>query len=470
MFQVMNLSNGEFLKNLDGSIRVFESGAVANACATQESISTGEKWQVRKLVEPQAAAVDWRERERERFRSGFYVTPQWMIDAGVDCPPDDFVHVSHKNPAMLAYTKSDIAGIEDRQSIIKPETYVETRCGKGSSFALICGDWHRARYAPNPVKFAVTADEIEIVYLACRNKERLGSCMTYPAEHYESSDHPVRVYGDSDLQLAYILDDENEVKARALVWPEKKLYGRLYGHFDLLASMLQRLGYSSGDFHGAKIRRIVCDNTGRLVLPYLDGVQTVSVASDELLTIDRRGDIMATNTDGLESGAWCEWCEDSTNGETTTVYTSRHGSSSWCEHCRDNNAFYCDGIHEYVHNEHAVAVDGESRASWWAEANAYYCERSGDWTESSVETVFVKNWHGELVTQDWCAEMIENHAFICRVDGQLYCESLGVLDDWVESGELRCVHVAPDDVPDGFDGAVKYHGTNNLEFNFQAVA
>ena len=50
MFNVLNLSTGEFLKNDDGSILTFESGESAATIASGYSESMGQKFQVRRAI------------------------------------------------------------------------------------------------------------------------------------------------------------------------------------------------------------------------------------------------------------------------------------------------------------------------------------------------------------------------------------------------------------------------------------
>src|SRR5690606_7560176 len=111
---------------------------------------------------------------------------------------------------------------------------------------------------------AATPDDIENVYLKGPN-----SCMSHDLSEFSSPEHPTRVYGDSDLQVAYIVNSSGNISARVLVWPEKKLYGRIYGDEDRMSDMLEEAGYERGDLDGARIRRIPIRDR-QYVMPYLD--------------------------------------------------------------------------------------------------------------------------------------------------------------------------------------------------------
>lgn len=125
-------------------------------------------------------------------------------------------------------------------------------------------------------------EEIVRIYERC-GREECGaeSCMGYRAEHWRSTNggiHPASVYGlPGDLSLAYV-EYRGRVRARALCWQEKKIYGRVYGDHARLTSLLHNLGYRRAQLTGARIRIIVANKSleedgesTRLVMPYIDG-------------------------------------------------------------------------------------------------------------------------------------------------------------------------------------------------------
>jgi hypothetical protein len=98
------------------------------------------------------------------------------------------------------------------------------------------------------------------------------SCMTYSKERYSSDVHPTSVYGgDGGIHLAYIIDKfkKNKCIARTLIYPDKKVWNRLYGQEAILKSKLEGLGYTRGVFHGATISLIKHERL-YFVAPYLD--------------------------------------------------------------------------------------------------------------------------------------------------------------------------------------------------------
>jgi hypothetical protein len=475
MFNVLNLSSGEFVKNLDGSVRVFTTGEHASAVAASYTATSGDKHRVRRMIAAQEAATEsWQARERARFDSGFYVRPDWIAALGVAVKEEHFVHVSHKNSAMIAYTKDAVMGAADRQSVIKVETYVREICGEGEHFSKRVAAIHASTYAPSPVKFAVTEDEITHVYVNGPD-----SCMGGKAPNHSAHDrktaayfclliHPAAVYAGGGLQLAY-LEHDGVITARALVWPEHMVYSRLYGDYDGLAKGLQALGYKSGSLEGARLR-LVRNRDYRIILPYLDGCNRVSIVDSNWLVLSDDGDILGDCTDGLaRAGFCCEGCDDEgESDDSRTVYVSRRETQNWCESCCDSRAFYCPQFNEYVSNDCGVNCDGDFVADWWAENNANFCEWSEEWTMNPTRTIHRDLFNGQWMTEEWGQTAYLDRAFKCRVSGDWFHNQFRVNDSW--SDLPRCVHVAPDDVPDDFDGVVEYRCLETLNLNLEGVA
>src|SRR5215218_3499799 len=206
---------------------------------------------------------DWEEREARRLRDGTYEKLPWDLDP----IPQHYAHFSVDDGAKVAFTPSPEKGMVDIQVRMKPGRYLTKFYPQ-----LTADDVRRLAIALDKqldVKFAVTAEDIVRVY-----NNGPSSCMSHPAAHFRCGPdtHPCEVYGDSDLQLAYLstkpLDDPDfRASARALVWPANKTWVRIYGDEGRLGPALEALGYMETDsFKGALIR-VVRDKRGRIVLP-----------------------------------------------------------------------------------------------------------------------------------------------------------------------------------------------------------
>ena len=486
MFNLVCVETSQPVTDENGTAIVYQTGADCAVAMYEMQAKTGKRYKPARVIDH-----SWRQREQSKFNAGEYIRPAWSSyyyhsyektdrqtgnkslvytfttyeipqdrSSNYNGEPilqkniqimirlDHYLHVSKLDSSKIAYTRDDEAGSADRQTQTTVGRYLTANHPDlDNELIKYINALHQQEYQPISVLFA-TGDKITEIYKAC-HETGVASCMTKPNHYYESSCHPTLVYSAGDLALAYIRDADDSIKARALVWQDKKIYARLYGDYESLRSGLQTLGYTSdGSFHGAKIKRIECENhTGRLVLPYLDGLQSVSVCDDEWLMIDRYGDIEANTTDGLQRDpvyTTCDRCEDDieTAEETVTVYMRRYSAETWCQHCADNDSFYCHGINERVHNDRHVAVDGESYSSWYAMDEANYCQHTEEYTFSDMNTVYVT----ATQTEQWCDGAVSDDAFTCRVSGEYYDNEMMITDDWTD--EPRAVCNEPDDQPE----------------------
>lgn len=487
MYNLICNETNEPLKDADGNPVVYATGNECALAMHEMQASTGKRYRPARVIDP-----NWRNRELAKALSGEYTIPAWQIlkyhqiektdrftgnktlawcstdhtfsadrehwyttdepvkQRNITLPihPDHFLHVSKLDASKVAFTKDEESGSADKQ--------IQTTVGRylvafypdiDNELIKYVNALHQEKYQPNIVKFA-TGEKITEIYESCHDTG-LSSCMTKPVSRYESFCHPTLVYSAGDLALSYMTDSNNNVTARALVWPEKKIYSRIYGNYESLGSGLKALGYSSdGDFHKAKIKRIDDENQpDRLVLPYLDGVQSVSILDAEWLMIDKYGDIDGSTQTGLQKPdryAVCDSCEDDIADEDDayTVYTRRLSTVTYCQYCRDQESFYCTGTNEYIRNDREMTVDGQSYAEWYVSEYANLCQFSDEYTFSHMAEVYVSQTDTEL----WSREYVNDETFICRITGNRYANSLQVTDDW--SDEPRAEFNEPDDQPE----------------------
>jgi hypothetical protein len=230
----------------------------------------------------------WMEREARRMVDGTY-KPLPISDALMDKlhVPTHFVHLSSLNPSMVAYTKDANMGAKDRQTRVTIETYLARfgGCLNPMEQALIIADIANADNA-DTVHFAMTPDEIERVYTHYAHEctQVSVSCMRHTAtsnDYATDGTHPVRVYGAGDLAIAYLKNKEGKTTARALCWPERKVYSRVYGDDSKLHIALKKLGYEKSPYYdkdphikgnkfiGARLLRMYAPGEG-FVMPYID--------------------------------------------------------------------------------------------------------------------------------------------------------------------------------------------------------
>lgn len=352
-----------------------------------------------------ATDLPWQMREEARIVLGEYAPLPWA--SALQPIPDHYAHLSTAKPGLVAYTQDAAKGAADIQTQIRPGRYL-TRFYNDLAAAdirrLVSG-------VPRPatLAFAKTADEIEKVYL-----EGPRSCMTQPASAYDSHCHPVRVYGESDLLLAYASPPDGTPTARALVWPEKKRFGRMYGDEALLEPLLRDAGYSSGSLSGARIRRIAGESDGDIdvdnavVMPYLDGCRSFDIVDEDWIVIG--GPFAASTTNGiahLNERLRCDYCSE----QVDELYDV--GGDSWCESCREHDAFCSElsGEHFSCSVQCDVIerrVDGEDVFACWAECErdeyATYCDATQEHYQTS-RFEFVERRNGET----WVSWYADEH-------------------------------------------------------------
>jgi hypothetical protein len=287
------------------------------------------------FVADPAESQAWRDREEERFSDGTYLPVPWadMIPTTADPRYLHFAHLSLKQPGLIAYTKSEEHGIQDRQTAVRPGKYLQEFFSGQFSDETIARYIGQCGAVSSQLVISDDPDTIERVYTS--GSSRPNSCMSKGSSHYRSDCHPVRVYGKpGDLAIAYYGDLENGVNARAIVWPENKIFSRIYGNAEVLRALLKAEGYSSGSLEGARVRAI--EGSRGYVMPYVDGINYAEL--DGRFFVLGSGDYSTSNTDGVTF----EGCEDEDE---------------------DPDTFYCDGCNDECSNDDYHA-DGLCRACW----------------------------------------------------------------------------------------------------------
>jgi hypothetical protein len=120
----------------------------------------------------------------------------------------------------------------------------------------------RTQGTPPKLNFARTADEIEDIY-----NRGPSSCMKKSKAEFHGAINSVRSYAGPDLAVAYLDKAGGKtVSARAICWPAKKIYGRMYGDSIALQFALTAAGYT--DVYSGKVaREIEAAFTGARLTP-----------------------------------------------------------------------------------------------------------------------------------------------------------------------------------------------------------
>jgi hypothetical protein len=392
MFNVILVSDGTVICTHENGRDAALTAEALNESYRHDGIA--ERVRVARAV----AAVDdsWKLREQARLDNGTYKRLPWASCEWVIA--DHFAHVSEVDDTLIAYTRDAVHGAADRQLRVRPGRYLEQHYRNVLSQDDIrhwCAVFDREQ-GRGELLFADTADEIQSVY-----ESGPKSCMSESAADYDSKIHPTRVYAAGDLGVAYMKDEER-VTARALVWAERKIYGRMYGDENRLEALLKEAGFERGDdardWEGARLLRIQQDH--RFVAPYLDHPMD-SVSDDGThLIVSSYGYICCRDTEGLsEPVCTCDYCGEAMNQDES--YSVR--DEQWCEDCVNNHCFYCRGCEEYCHNDNYAGRRNDNDALCDSCARQYTrCESCEYLCEDIIETV-----EGNSYCQDCASNELE---------------------------------------------------------------
>jgi hypothetical protein len=382
----------------------------------------------------------WREREASRLLDGLYVS---LPSAWAHLPKiaDHYAHVSYTDSAQIAFTPDDAKGMVDIQVTMRAGRYLTKFYPDMSPdevrrlAAIIEADLE--------LMFAKTPDEIVEAYL-----NGPSSCMSHPKRDYLGHLHPVAVYGDSDLQLAY-LKRSGRVTDRCLVWPDKKLYGRVYGGADgRIERALEKAGYKPGNLKGARIRKIENQNGDGYIMPYIDGCCSVSDHDDEWFTIGGHMDASSTSgvMDDHAGQMYCEW-SDGYYDEDEMVYLEDLTIYVHQDQIDGDQAFRCDGDGScYSTRRTDMITDNRGRTysqSWFDDNGGYFCEGMQE------HVVPVRYGYRSVGSQPiTMADTDQTYSTMYVTDNADDFHHCTVSGDWYEDATLAPDYVDPDTVVD----------------------
>lgn len=370
----------------------------------------------------------WRMRENDRFAENYIKVP-WHVAHYWDSRPENiryhFAHLSLKSPGLVAYTKNDEHGVNDRQTAVKPAKYLAEFYPDEFSEETIRE--YVAQCSITAQDFKLATSETDITSIFGRTTSGFTSCMQSKRtpeyswdKAFQNGDrkHPCAVYGDSDLAVAYLGDLEGSVTARVVVWPEKKIInlrsdGTVYGD-QTLKHILLANGYKIDSIVGAKVRLLRGPNGG-IILPYVDNLDWANVFDDKFVILDdRRNDRTSLNCSNHETGYGDDtsdgWNRDDENDD---------GDSDWytCERCNER----------YDYNE---MQNGS--------LNQTYCDSCID-RSSICDHCDTRHWgDNETVgAETWCERCVSvnivncQHPTLTRGEGLQPCG-----ESWIEVGEF----------------------------------
>jgi len=330
MFRIQYVGEYEFLYNLSA---VYESEEAAKAAFPPIHSEDRSSYYTRRDYYPEGAPL-FKAYKMSAFDAMRHVTDfssfaqnPWRNERNIVryISKDMYIHPDPENNALVRFW--DFGA--ERWTSMKPGKFLKkffegTFTDRQIDFY---SEFWRSGERPMPaVNFAIAMTEEEMVWVYKHGPQ---SCM----KGFDA----VKVYAAGDLGLGYLTDEQGRVMARALCWPERKIYGRVYpteGRADsdrilyeseeVLQSMRNALikkfrddGYSSlaenpAGLDGARIRYIKHENGA--VMPYLDNNLKLQITDSSAghFTVSRDPlAIAAGTTSGYMSIQWqtCHHCK-----------------------------------------------------------------------------------------------------------------------------------------------------------------
>lgn len=422
-------------------------GSASEASAIRACLATPRPLRIARIVND-----SWRIREALRFDNGVYkplpaiiIQAGWFVNSEAD--KNHFAHRANCDPAKIAYTESPEKGMEDKQTVIPINRYLARYFGdklrsediaKISALYTTPGHTLTIGNDAESFRFAYSGQDV------CSESSSYLSCMRYTANYFGTPCHPAEAYAAGDLAIAYITspDDSAKVLARAVIWPVKGQFVRVYGVDETvrvaLTDLLESRGYErADDWRGARIRAIGFED--RLVMPYIDGDITSLEYDDDDddMAISRHGNVDGSSTRGWTQNSsgriTCEHCGDRTHEDDTT----RVGNEIWCDSCVSDSAIFCEYDEEYYPDSYNFTVVMTDRGEQtWHESNirrAFLCEREDVYYCSrDFDSIEVITRHG---ARSWCEEESEDLFFTCEKTNENYsCEDFRSVTIETEEG------------------------------------
>lgn len=218
-------------------------------------------------------------RTAARIKAGKYQAPPCELERYLI----KGAHLSTVSKGMLAYYPSDESALRDIPNRIRPGRYLK------KVFPDMDDDEIRrlvsllnADIGTYSLKFFDQGKDMIEVYQALHENGTVISCLSDPdLSEGSNATHPLMVYDESDVQLAVLVDQRGCYRARALVSKITKQYPMIYGHWEVMALVLDKYGYTHGDLSGCEIKAIQTyfneeTRIASFVMPYIDGHRSLS--------------------------------------------------------------------------------------------------------------------------------------------------------------------------------------------------
>lgn len=443
MFSIIDTKTGANVTNHRGEIVLFEDLIKASKFCVSYS-RMGKVYKVHEYKTDK----EWRSREERHLQDGTYSCIPSFLDPYT--LKDHYLHLSKKIP-LLEYTQSEIKGSQGVLSSISLKGYLENYHPdmKRKEITRLEKEYSDFVMQTDGLLFAATKEEITRVYRQY-NKHSASlsaSCMRHSFKHLPC--HPCAVYAAGDLQVAYLKNENGETTSRSLVWPQKKLYSRVYGDGSL-HGLLKIRGYRKSSYYGkdqgckddgsplypamvgAQLLKIKIPGNSAYVLPFIDDIVGVEIKSNHIELVDYRQSVCSvTNRSGatvskLDPTHLCARCGANHNGLFRYVYHNGSDRNQWCIPCVNEESYRCEATGFYYTNE-VKKYNMETGGVWSHLAfrsSGFTCAATGKNypTTLSVEVWIKEEGTNEFIPQRWFRDHADKNAQY--VDSAYFCKTI----------------------------------------------
>lgn len=353
-----------------------------------------------------------------RFSTGEWQKLPWADEPWANKHPEHYAHNSIADPCQIAYYATEAEAQMDVVTTLSPGRYLTTYYSDVLSSTEI-QQWAVKVDVECDLKFATTPEEIVEIY---SHPNSPASCMRYSDDsgQWRGGPNPTFIYGAGDLAIAY-LERRGKIVARGLCWPEKKVYGRIYGDVDRMTMRLDAEGYTcdvsshnmegrgNGGFNGARLLRVVSDNyPDYYIMPYIDsgyGVKQHPTDSNLFVLTYASGDVPCTYTNGLsgdpdEDCDYDYYCEACATGipEGDDYYIEGWGHYCYvCYEPRARQCYHCDCSY---HRDDVIYVDDEPYCRRCHDEHTFSCDRCEERTSSPLTPVYNATYAADETPSD----------------------------------------------------------------------
>lgn len=338
------------------------------------------KMRIQKIV-----TAAWEEREAKRLRDGTYTPlPEFIREAywyrSSTSAHKHYAHVSKVDPTKIAFTETPEKGERDIQLSMSASAYLARFFKDVLSQQEIRAYGARFFIGDFDLKIGNTPEDFERVYEGspnvCADGGDYESCMRYNRNHWGFTRHPSYAYGAGDLAIAWI-EDEDTILGRVVIWPEKKVYVRVYGltpeHKEWLHAKLKEMGYSrENDTPGARLLKVEAvpteeeDNSKNLnatlykryLMPYVDGNRwrVLQETPDGFFMLTDRYSDDGTGNNADTTEGYVTVYQNVTCAKTGRVVSGREitfvDGQPWSHEARRNASLsYCEDLNGYTQEQ-----------------------------------------------------------------------------------------------------------------------